>query len=235
MELSSIIGKQILSPSGEMLGYVKGAYLSKDCSKLSCLICIDAEEEEFILPVRGILALNDAVIAGKMRLGAPTGIPSPVGSAVYSHRGELLGTVSDFLFGHSITPVFAVMKDGVRTTYSADCVSAEKTVIVYPDAVARKAAAPRKNSSPRKKNSSSASESASVSEQPKKSDPKGDGPAEEGFRLNLLGKQVKKSVFDGQGFPIVRAGERITPEVLLAARRNNRLLQLTVNTLTNIW
>src|SRR5699024_3841236 len=33
-------------------------------------------------------------------------------------------------------------------------------------------------------------------------------------RTNLLGKRLKKSVFDDQGKPIALAGERITPEIL---------------------
>ncbi len=53
-------------------------------------------------------------------------------------------------------------------------------------------------------------------------------------RCNLLGKRVKRSVFDAFGFPVALAGERITPELLNAARRRNLLLALTVNTLTNI-
>ena len=54
-------------------------------------------------------------------------------------------------------------------------------------------------------------------------------------RTNLLGKRLKKSVFDDQGKPIALAGERITPEILARARRSNRLLELTVNTLTNLF
>lgn len=54
-------------------------------------------------------------------------------------------------------------------------------------------------------------------------------------RFNLLGKQVKRPVYNNQGFPIIAAGQVITAEILNHARRNNRLLELTVNTLTNIW
>lgn len=231
MELSAIIGKQILSPSGELLGYVKSAYLAKECDRLSCLVCIDAEEEEFILPMRSVLALNDAVIAGKARISAPSGIPCPIGTPVYSFRGELLGTASDFLFGQNVTPVLAVTGDGVRTTYSADCISVEKTVIVYPDAEAKKAAVPKKPVTRKKSTAARKKAEPQASEKNVQTE----NSAESGFRLNLLGRQVKRSVYDGQGFPIVLAGERVTPEVLHEARRNNRLLQLTVNTLTNIF
>ena len=51
---------------------------------------------------------------------------------------------------------------------------------------------------------------------------------------NLLGRRVKRSVFDETGAPVALAGERITPDTVAKARRKNKLLALTVNTLTNI-
>ena len=56
-----------------------------------------------------------------------------------------------------------------------------------------------------------------------------------GDRTNLLGRRVKRSVYDEHGAPIATAGERVTPEMIAAARRKNRLLALTVNTLTNLY
>ena len=53
-------------------------------------------------------------------------------------------------------------------------------------------------------------------------------------RLNLLGRQVKIAVRDKNGEVIALSGQRITPEILSLARKNNLLLRLTVNTLTNI-
>ena len=53
-------------------------------------------------------------------------------------------------------------------------------------------------------------------------------------RLNLLGRQVKITVRDKNGEAIAESGEKITPEILSVARKNNLLLRLTVNTLTNI-
>lgn len=54
-------------------------------------------------------------------------------------------------------------------------------------------------------------------------------------RTNLLGRRVKRSVYDETGAPIAVAGERVTPETIALARRKNRLLALTVNTLTNLY
>ena len=61
-------------------------------------------------------------------------------------------------------------------------------------------------------------------------------PSKTHFQLlnhtNLLGRKVKKSVYDDYGIAIALAGERITPAVLARARRAGRLLALAVNTLT---
>lgn len=242
MELSTIIGKQILSPSGETLGYVKHAYLTRDCAKLSSFACINAEEEEFYLPFRTVSSIDDAVIAGRMRQAEPTGIPCPIGATAYTNLGVSLGVVCDYLFGEGTEPLFVLCKEGVRTPCEVDCVSVGKSVIVYPDASSRKRCAPRKKPSGEKQTPTIQSEQKPETVHTSEPEARGAYLAEEnnsdrsaGYRLNLLGKQVKKGVYDEQGFPIVHAGERITPEVLLNARRNNRLLQLTVNTLTNIW
>lgn len=219
MELSTLIGKQILTAAGENLGYTKNAYLTRDGTKLSSLVCIDGDEEEFFLPARTILAADDVIIAGKARLSAPTGVPCPIGIAAYSARGELLGAVTDLLLGDGAAPVYVIVKDGIRTTYAADCVAAGETLIVYPEGKPKKTAPPRRR------------------ETQKKEQKPAPPPPEENasYRCNLLGRCLKKTVYDGYGYPIAVAGERITAGIIARARKNNRLLQLTVNTLTNIY
>ena len=239
MELSSLIGKQILSPSGEILGYVKNAFLTQGLKKVSSLICIDGDEEEFYLSSRALISIGDVILAGRARLQAPTGTPCPIGVAVFSHLGAYLGTVGDLLLGDA-DPVYIVVKDGVRTSYAAENVSCGETVIVYPDKKAKTAATRTKNAKSR-----SASES---QKQPKKEparaqpqlteEPTEAAEAEQneaGYRCNLLGRIVKKSLYDRFGLPIDIAGERITPATVAAARKNNLLLRLTVNTLTNLY
>ena len=231
MQLSTLIGKQILSPAGEVLGYVKGAYLSKDFLKLSALVCIDGDEEEFYLPARAILAAEDAVIAGKGRLENPTGAPCPVGQTAYTEKGEYLGLITDFLYGEEgVKPVLIATKEGVRTPLPVDLITVSDTVMLR-DAKSAKPVRVR----PIKKPAAKASENASAEELP----PEMKKPSEAGQvinfnRWNLIGRTVKKTVYDPLGAVIVFAGEKITPEVLNLARRSNRLLQLTVNTLTNI-
>ncbi len=45
-KLSSLIGKQLLSPAGERLGYVLDATLTQTLKGVSCLRCADGEDEE---------------------------------------------------------------------------------------------------------------------------------------------------------------------------------------------
>ncbi len=101
MELSTLIGKQILAPNGEILGYVKNAYLTQGNKKVSSLECIDGEENEFYISARAVLSVGDAVMATRSRLAAPTGTACPIGSAAYSYEGEYLGAAGDILLGDS--------------------------------------------------------------------------------------------------------------------------------------
>lgn len=256
MQLSTIIGKRILSPAGEQLGYVTGAYLTRDLTKLAALAAVDDEEEEFYISARSVLACTDAVIATKTRLQSPTGVPAPIGRPAFSSEGTELGRVSDWLCGEE--PAFELAKAGERTKVPASHVLAEETVIVYPAARPTPKRKTEKRTSPKKKSPSEKKVSAAPLPQQHAEDVKGLPPsaAEElaasaqeepvplvercesvnmyGFRGNLLGRKVKKSVYDINGNLIALAGERITPELLSRARRAGRLLALTVNTLTNI-
>ncbi len=259
MQLSSLIGKKIVSPAGEQLGYVTGAYLSRDLKTLTALSAVDGDEEDFILPVRAIRACSDAIIASKIRVTAPPGVSAPIGVRAFSEKGDDLGVVGDWLFG-DCEPAFILVKDGVRTGYPAEAVASEESVIVYLSG-ARPA--------PKKRALKKAVKTASTENEDTMSDPipsqnlpydeKTEGEethseakpqeepteertqaAEQTFKYelggrNLLGRRVMRSVFDAQGEIVALAGDRITPEVLSRARKKGRLLALTVNTLTNVY
>ncbi|MDE6274436.1 MAG: hypothetical protein K2L87_05250 [Clostridiales bacterium] len=260
MQLSTIIGKQILSPSGELLGYVKNAYLSRTLLKPAVFACIDDDEEEFYLNVNNILSIGDVIIAQKSRISLPAGLVAcPVGKTAYSHLGQELGIVGDYLFGEGTESVFLLIRDGVQTPQPANRLSVGEKVIVYPDETMRKpstttkkaasAKASPRSTAPKKPAPAPVQSKAQPPEQePKKQPevpqsepqpapvPQEAPPAPPAVnRFNLLGKQVKRAVYNNQGYPIALTGEIITPELLNKARRSNRLLELTVNTLTNIW
>ena len=247
MQLSMLIGKQILTPAGERLGYVTGAFLARDLKKLSALVAADAEEEEFFMPTRALIAYNDAVIANNFRTRSPSGVPSPVGLPAYSEKGELLGSVGDWLFGEE-DAVIILVKDGVRTSVPVQNILMGETVIVYPEPP-KKRPAPVRRAVPKKQPATAPEEALQEPQPPAEPTPTAPQPPapeqiepqkapqnEYSFnRYNLLGRRVKKSVFDEWGLPVALAGERITAEILSRARQSNRLLTLAVNTLTNIW
>ncbi len=258
------MGKKILSPTGEQLGYVTGAYLSRDLKTLAALAAADGDEEEFILPARAVKSVSDAVIATRQRVTAPNGVPAPIGMHAYSEEGADLGVVCDWLFGDG-DPVFLLVKEGVRTGYAADSVVAEDHVVVY---LSGERPAPKRHAKtalkrPQTENGGTVSETSptqNASDAPASAaeELSAEEPATEEFAAeetaekkapsvvqvqaggelgsrNLLGKRVARSVFDAQGGIVALAGDRITPEVLSRARRKGRLLALTVNTLTNVY
>lgn len=268
MNLSTLIGKPVLTRSGERLGYVTSAFPTRDLKKISSVVCADDNEDEFYLPARALLSVSDAVIAGGARLKTPTGIESPIGRRAYSSTGEEIGALTDAELGE--IPVLLISSGENTVRCEADRASIGETVIVYASAAERRPAARR---TPREKmtaktsalNASPAASDTSH-EEPARQDrktqsdpsfsihkdqtgqssppspaipkPSQTKPRADGFRIdrtNLLGRRVKKSVYDETGTPIILAGERISPQTITLARRKNKLLTLTVNTLTNIY
>ena len=238
MEVSTMIGAEIFTPAGEKLGYVKSVYLSKDRKKITCLLCVDegesGEDDEFIMPFKAVLAVKDVVIARKMRISKTIGSPVPVGINAYSDTGEALGVLCEILVGDG-GPVYIVTKNGVRTSYPDGSVIIGEALMIAPEGAKAGAKASSKKGKSKTKSTSPSKEIVAVEP------PSGEfapimnvtGPA--GIdRLNLLGRQVKLTVYDQNGDVIALSGQRITPEILSLARRNNLLLRLTVNTLTNI-
>lgn len=262
MQLSTLIGKPILSPAGEAYGYVVAARPAKDLTKLACLVAADGEEEEFYIPARAVLSFGDAIIAGRMRLKAPTGVDAPIGKEIYSFTGEYLGTVCDLLLGDGADPLLVVTREGAKATAAASCAIFGEHIVLYADKASRDAAArngvkrtspsprparPRPAKSPSAKSTAAKGELApsAVEKKASPSEPKAkDEPPMPEIRpsnsiqllnrTNLLGRVVKKSVYDDFGVTVALAGERITPAVLARARRANRLLALAVNTLTTL-
>lgn len=227
MQLSALIGKQILTRSGERLGYVKGARFDKSYCRLTALEGVNEGEEEFFLPLRAVLSFGDALIARDMRVSSPTGISSPVGIPAFTPQGESLGVIGDVLFDGK-EGVLILVNDGVRTSVPALCALINSGAIVYPSPEARPKRR-KKPVSPAQKQEIAPAEQQDLPVKeivpPQREEP---------FRCNLLGKRVKKPVYDSEGVLIAEAGEHVSPEILSLARRKNRLLALAVNTLTNL-
>ena len=247
MQISSLVGKTVLSRSGEWLGYVDALRLTRDMKKLSCLVCADGEEEEFYIPARAVISAEDAVIAGRQRAASPTGVSCPVGRPVYTHTGEFCGVIADMVPGDA--PELVIMGVGEARRVPVACAALGETAIVYPSAEEKRRAGGRTSGAktgsgrPAGKRAETpksvrAEESAVRPSDPEKTKQQPVPEPGREYRLdrtNLLGRRVKRSVYDEHGEPVALAGERITPEVIARARRSNRLLTLTVNTLTNLY
>ena len=239
MQLSSLIGKPVLSPSGEAYGYITDVRLTRGFEKLACLVCADPEEEEFYLHPRAILSASDAVIAGRMRISSPVGTPSPIGKLAYNHSGDALGTVTDVIVSEEEETMLVITQDDADTMAPVSCASVAESVILYPDAESKRTATGpvrKPSSSPQKKRTPKPRASSNEEPAPETdADDASATPAEGSIllnRTNLLGRYVRHSVYDATGAPIALVGEQITPAILSTARRAGRLLELTVNTLT---
>lgn len=228
MQVSALIGKPVLSGNGERLGYVTALFFARDYSRISCLVCADDEEEEFILPARAVRADGDAVIVGRQRLPEPVGVPSPIGRTVYSHTGEQLGIVADIRTGN--TPEFVLHGPQKEECFPLSIAAVGETVILYPSEKERRAVGSpvRKSASDRTKRAPAAAKKTTENERIPAADDN-----ERLCRTDLLGRTVRKNVFDDFGRPIAKAGEKVTAEMIGRARQNNRLLTLSMNTLTN--
>ena len=137
MYLSQLIGRLVVSRTGEQLGYVTAARLTRDYAAVSCLVCADADEEEFLLPFRALLSVGDVLIVGTRRLSQLTGIASPIGKAAYLHTGEYLGTICDVELDQ---PPFFVVSGEKQERIDVACAAIAESVVVYPNAAARRAA-----------------------------------------------------------------------------------------------
>ena len=235
MEVSTMIGAEIFSLAGEKLGYVKAVYLSKDRKKITCLLCVDEDDEdEFVMPFRAVLSVGDVVIAKKARIAKTTGSPAPVGINAYSSAGEALGTLCEILVGDG-GPVYIVTKNGVRTSYPEGTVVIGEALMISAGGTAQKESVKRPSKRTHKESVKEVKEEVALSTLSVQDDFAPIVNAGGGIdRLNLLGRQVKITVLNANGDAIALRGQRITPEILSLARRNNLLLRLTVNTLTNL-
>lgn len=245
MNVSSLIGKQLLSPSGEKIGYLTKAFLTRDLRKISSFVCVDESEEEFYLPFRAVIAAKDAVMIGRARLHAPTGVAHPVGTPVYSSAGEWLGVIGDFYPEGTDSAKFRILNGDKSLFCEADRITLGETAILYSSPEEKRSSGTHRavrRAARKTAPDESTTRLQQTSHAAPNSVPANDGSAQHPAvgtsfcinRTNLIGLRVKRSVFDENGRAIALAGERITPRTLAAARRSNLLLTLTVNTLTNL-
>lgn len=201
MTVSQLIGLPVLSSAGTRRGYVLRAYGTKRATKLTCLLCVDEDEEEFILPARAIRAVCDAVIASGSALPEAVGSPFPIGKTLYSARGESLGIICDVDLDRQVLLAY---NEKEPLTVPLPSLSIGESVVLRAQQPPRNSPCKRENAAP----------------------PPSPQPTNSLYPGNLLGRTAKKSLFGCDGL-IVQSGENITPSVLAAARKSGKLLELS--------
>lgn len=127
--VSDFIGLPLLTRGGEKIGYIKNVQTDKNLTRVRNLECCDEEEEEFTLPYSAIANFGKgaAVVKSAAAKGCKNCQPAPMGMAVFSKEGDLLGSVRDFgREGANITAL--VLSDGKE-------ISAERIVSVTDTAI----------------------------------------------------------------------------------------------------
>lgn len=211
----SWIGLPVTTPAGTPLGYVTALYASKTLSRTVCIVCADANEETFVVPMRAAKREQGQVVVSGARLKAPAGIPYPVGKPLFDRRGCFLGTIAALDPEHGAV---TVRGGGLPLVLPVG------RIAVGDVAVLRGKSGEDANSCKRMpKNVTCTSEM----QQAVSSDGREDLPLR-----GLLGRRVVKSLASPTE-TVAEAGELVTADTLQRARRNNLLLALAADTLTD--
>ncbi len=204
MEYSKLIGKQVFTARGKLLGYVTGLYLSEDLASASALSCADEEEEEFFLSFDSVTKIGDALIAENKKIEAPHGVPCPVGKTVYDENGSYLGKATSLTSGNS--GALTVLSPLGEKEYPAKRICVGDTVFLRA----------KLNTGSKKPQKKAPEEERAPAEDP-----------DEIYKNNLLGKKLKA---DLEG--IALKGEIVSKQMIARAHESNRLLELTAAVLS---
>lgn len=97
--VSELIGKPLLTKSGEYLGCVKSVQTDARYGRIRNFACFDRDEEDFLLPASAIAQFGqDAlVVQYASRRACKNCVPLPLKCKTYSQSGDELGAIDDFL------------------------------------------------------------------------------------------------------------------------------------------
>lgn len=97
--VSELIGKPLLTKSGEYLGCVKSVQTDARYGRIRNFACFDRDEEDFLLPASAIAQFGqDAlVVQYASRRACKNCVPLPLKCKTYSQSGNELGAIDDFL------------------------------------------------------------------------------------------------------------------------------------------
>ncbi|MDE6505491.1 MAG: hypothetical protein K2L42_06455 [Clostridia bacterium] len=95
MNISELFGKKIVSTQGKV-GYIISVY--GGAGRVECLLCADAEENEFTVDVKNIVSLGEKVIYEDRESAIKSAKPLRLGRAVFDEKGIYIGDVEDYIF-----------------------------------------------------------------------------------------------------------------------------------------
>ena len=207
--LSRDIGKRVLTLRGDVLGTVKGALLSAGYKKVVGYTCFEEENgEEFAFCTENVFRVGASAVVLKESPTLPqTALPSPVGLAAFSLDGDGLGTVTDM----------ALEGDRVMTWITPSGEYPLNRIVSVGQSVMIDVATPRTRLPlPRKKEKESEKPTVRCGEQ------------------FLLGRKIKKDVYNQRGECLAKEGQLITQEMLSTVKKYGKLAELTTVSLSNL-
>lgn len=217
------LSKPVVAASeGVTAGIVINLFTDKKLAKIRGYKVVNDESDEAkLLPLRRLLGDADALTVKSVAALTPAAFPEcPLGAKVFDTAGALLGTLRDLLFDPQSSAVLSLVVDQAELP-AEDVLSFSKDTVVL--------RAPIHEKTQFKKPGKSAPREGA--EQKKTAAPeKADAPADLPFRnyAFLLGRRVKKPILNGD-VVVANAEDPVTPEVILRARENGKLVELTVN------
>lgn len=235
--LSDYIGKQVIKSNGEYTGYVTGIELSKKLNAIRALICVDLEEDEFIIPYTAIKAFGNGGIIVKSLGGklAKERILAPVGMRVLTTYGNFKGYVSDFLTSGSKVLSIILSNGEEHPLYKikglSECVildlNAQSPLCKSNENKAEQTTDTNKR---QPKNAAHNDENFNQTNNDTQKNKISKKQVTAGSTL-LTGKKVPCNIFDARGNLIIKKDSVITSETLKNAIYHNKLFELTVTVL----
>ncbi len=233
--LSDYIGKQVIKSNGEYTGYVTGVELSKKLDTVRALICVDLEEDEFIIPYTAIKAFGNGGIIVKSLGGklAKERILAPVGMRVLTTYGDFKGYVSDFETLNSKVLSIILSNGEKHPLYKikglGECVILDLNA--QPSLYNSTENKTRTTTKTNKQSLNNATyDSENVTETKNDTNKLIEKKVTAGSNL-LTGKKVPRNIFDARGNLIIKKDSIITSETLKNAVYHNKLFELTITVL----
>jgi hypothetical protein len=111
MNLSNLIGQNVLSYKGETIGYTRCPCFSARFKKVTALLCSDMDEGDFFLPLSASPNEGEPLLFTRKGKGKNAVVYSPLGRPVYDENGKLLGNADEMFLDDLAPRAIAVGED----------------------------------------------------------------------------------------------------------------------------